>query len=499
MKHFFHKRQPFYLLLLPLFYILHITNEYYALLPVKAALGYLLLYLAVIFLLSGLGYLVFRSFLKAALWAFCLLLTGLFFGKVHDMLKEAGLPHFLTGYSLLLPCILLLWGLITWLLKKPGKAPIKLNSYLNLVFFVFLLIEVYSLSANMIAGKDRKNDLAYYNRPLPADTAAIAASDRPDIFFIVFDEYASSLSLKKYLGYDNSELDSLLVSYGFYLADSSLSNYNYTPLSLGSTFNLQYFNHPVEQQHAVAKVLLQGEYSFGKSFLPAFLQQQGYVIRNFGWMDLQQQPAPETRFFQKENISVFYNETLPYRVWRDIGWNMTNRFPGIFITRNYRKAQQRSFAKNRFNFTHTLAELRKQTDTPKLVYAHFFMPHPPFYLNSRGEFNTLFDDAGKRDSLYLEQLRFCNTWIDSLARAASLPFDRPRIVIIEGDHGYRYADDRLPVRERAMRNLSAYYFSDKDYSRLYRSISPVNSFRVVLNKYFNARLPLLADSTVYLQ
>ena len=48
------------------------------------------------------------------------------------------------------------------------------------------------------------------------------------------------------------------------------------------------------------------------------------------------------------------------------------------------------------------------------------------------------------------------------------------------------------LRER-MSILNAYYFPGKKYQSLYSRISPVNSFRVILNDYFGAALPLLPD------
>jgi hypothetical protein len=41
--------------------------------------------------------------------------------------------------------------------------------------------------------------------------------------------------------------------------------------------------------------------------------------------------------------------------------------------------------------------------------------------------------------------------------------------------------------------LNVYYFPDQDYTALYPAISPVNTFRVVLNQYFGADYPLLPD------
>ena len=47
-----------------------------------------------------------------------------------------------------------------------------------------------------------------------------------------------------------------------------------------------------------------------------------------------------------------------------------------------------------------------------------------------------------------------------------------------------------------MKNLSAYYFPD-DTEGLYPTITPVNSFRVIFNKYFDQNYPLLDDKALY--
>jgi hypothetical protein len=45
--------------------------------------------------------------------------------------------------------------------------------------------------------------------------------------------------------------------------------------------------------------------------------------------------------------------------------------------------------------------------------------------------------------------------------------------------------------------LNAYYLPGDGKNKLYPSISPVNSFRIVLNTYFGAELPLLPDRTYF--
>ena len=45
--------------------------------------------------------------------------------------------------------------------------------------------------------------------------------------------------------------------------------------------------------------------------------------------------------------------------------------------------------------------------------------------------------------------------------------------------------------------LNAYYFPGRNYGGLYERISPVNSFRVVLNTFFGAGLDLLPDKNFF--
>ena len=45
--------------------------------------------------------------------------------------------------------------------------------------------------------------------------------------------------------------------------------------------------------------------------------------------------------------------------------------------------------------------------------------------------------------------------------------------------------------------LNAYYFPGRRYEALYDRISPVNSFRVVLNTFFAANLELLPDRSFF--
>jgi hypothetical protein len=493
------KKIPFHIFLLPVFYILHATNEYYGLFPIRVPLQYLLYYLILSSLVFLCGWLLFRSITKAGFWSIIILILFFFFGKGIDILRASAYLQPLSTYKILLPVMAGILVMLTVYLRKTPRRFYKANSYFNILFCLLVLLEIIHSSVNFFSGADKQNDLSLHSPPLDIPILNTGVAAKPDIFFIVFDEYASSVSLKKYLNYDNSALDSSLAVHGFYVAKNSKGNYNATTLSLASTFNLQYFNTPLEHTPLDPKKILKGQYSFSKSLLPRIMEKQGYIIKNIGILDLENHPAPLTSYFQNSYRNIFYKETIWNRVMNDIWWNIGIKFPGR-SERFYREKQTREVNSYTRNFENILAELQAQSNTPKFVYGHIFMPHRPYYLNRQGQFmNTLFNYTSySRDSLYLEQLAFCNSWIDSLARAAGQPFSRPRVIIIEGDHGYRDANDNQHTRDRELMNLSAYYFSDKDYTSLYDSITPVNSFRLIFNKYFHANLPLLKDSTILL-
>jgi len=69
---------------------------------------------------------------------------------------------------------------------------------------------------------------------------------------------------------------------------------------------------------------------------------------------------------------------------------------------------------------------------------------------------------------------------------------QPPIIVIQGDHGPAPFD----VIPRRMKNLNSYYFPDNTEG-LYPTITPVNTFRLILNKYFGQQYPMLKDRSLY--
>lgn len=492
---------PLHVFLLPIFFVLHVLNSYFGLIPGKAYAtigGYYLLLSA--FLLIA-GRFLLRSYSKAGIWTTGWLLAFYFFGSFHDFLKGLPIPRVFTSYAMLLSLMVIIFITLFFYLKKRTAPFSKAHQYLNLLFGILVLIELVQVAYKGVTGKQEANDYAHTQPPV-LKTLPTQDGPAPDIFFIVFDEYTSSPALKKYYGYDNSQLDSTLRANRFYIASKSQSNYNSTPLSIASCFNMQYFNPSLEGDHVTTKKILQALYSLKKSQLPGLLAEKGYDIYNYGLCDLDQYPVYTSRTFARYETLPLYQETLWGRIERDIWWN-TYKWNIPFLPsmrkRQFVKEGESSVAINRTNYRLTLAELNKQTSRPRFVFTHIMMPHAPFFLDENGQLNQNIAELANTfgTSLYLKQLTYCNKWIDSLAKAANQPFSRPRVVIIEGDHGFR--DPGLTIREKQFMNLNALYFSDQDYVSLYDSLSPVNTFNAVFNKYFHTKLPLHKNSTFLLR
>ena len=73
------------------------------------------------------------------------------------------------------------------------------------------------------------------------------------------------------------------------------------------------------------------------------------------------------------------------------------------------------------------------------------------------------------------------------------------IIIIQGDHGATVIPGIEEFNEEAIRerfsNLNAYYFPLNSEIKPYDGITPVNTFRIIFNNYFNSNYELLEDNS----
>jgi hypothetical protein len=326
----------------------------------------------------------------------------------------------------------------------------------------------------------------------------------PDIYLLILDGYGRTDLLKELFSYDNSDFVAKLSELGFYVASQSTSNYSQTLLSLASILNLEYLEsitksippdtknrRPLRsllRTNRLVEILRLHDYEFvmiGSGYASAEISSAdrniglAFDTGEFGNLLLAQSPFPAlSNLIGNEKLSSWQYDVHRARLKKAI---------------------------------ESLGQLEREP-RPKFVLAHILAPHPPFVFDALGEPQNSrrlfgFHDGslyrGRRDeyrSGYVGQARWVETQVvDAIRKIESR--SPGAVIILQGDHGpglqlnWRKVK-ATNVRER-MSILNAYKVPDAIKSRLYSEITPVNSFRLVLNELFNTDLPLLADKNYF--
>jgi len=498
------QQRPYFLVLLPLFFIAHGYNDLFGFFPFQFVLLNFITTLFAAALLYLTAAALFKNKQKNALFTFWLLLIILAFGSIHDEFKKIFNAGFFSSYKFILPLILLAFILLFIYLKKKESAFSGFFRFLNLLFFIFLLYEFFSGILNFIHYKKGSNLLdnrftavsQYRSKSFVPDSA------KPDIYFLVFDAMPSTNAMKTSWNYDNSSLDSFLLKKGFYISKDSKSNYNLTVLSVSSTLNMDY-TPPINLYQDETKMYFKASASILDNSLTKILQKEGYSISQYQPVSFNNKDWKGTLFFHDMLYMNYFYKTLPGRMYRDLGWNFS-RLNLTFIKENaISRYEKRNIESERD--LHKTIELVKGSCSltnpkPQFVYAHFELPHDPFVFDSAGNrkptVETIQLTEEDQPNAFIEQVKFANHIIDTLVTHIKKSNKKNTVIIIEGDHGFRNIYGKKGYM--TFDNLNSIYYPDGDYRSHYPSISPVNSFRVVLNKFFAASMPLLKDSSIFI-
>ena len=486
--------QPLFLLLLPVFFVLHGFVENIGFVSVASCLPLLGIYLLSAGIFFLIFYLLLRDSRKAALMSFYLLCFYFFFGAIHDFVKAHASR--LSRYSILL--LLFVAGalaLFIYLRKKPVFG--RLILLLNCLFIIYLLID----AATWIT------KIGSHPLPVPAKSSVLSpyyragdSSARPDIYLLLFDEYSASRTLQSVYHYDNSALDSFLKSEDFYLPRECRSNYYATTFSMASMLNLGY--HP-----EISGLYVKPDDNIGmleklrQADVVNFLMARGYTIINNSPFDLPGHPGRFEQPFIVQKTTLITRRTLLNYVSRDIGWWLQKKLKDSAILRKDNITTL--YRSNMASLDSTMKESAKPSPRPRFVYMHVLMPHFYYMFDSLQHRRTLSDIMGRPDpqsdpERYLEYLPYVNARIREVITTIKKNTRGKAVILFMSDHGYRY-DAANILRPYFFNNQNAVYLPDKDYSLFYDSITNVNEFRVLFNKLFRLNLPLLRDSVIFLQ
>ncbi len=338
--------------------------------------------------------------------------------------------------------------------------------------------------------------------PLPE--LGVTPDGRPlrDILYIVPDRYGREDNLQATFGIDNSAFTELLERRDFQVLDDVLGNYPRTSHSLAATLSMEYLDDvaasiPVGQRddlqpayrllrdHRVGDVLKQAGYEYihiGSWWSPTATATDADVVLNYD--------------SRSEFAQVFADTTLGPTVLELLGVGGESS----------RERRRNHSAWQLDQLDRLLAE---EAPRPRFILAHITLPHEPYVFDEDGsEVSLEQEKARTRADSYERQLRYLNTRLERIVDAAvDQPDATAPIVLIQSDEGphthrqevtlksrFRFAEATDEELRTKLRVFSAYRLPGEGADVVVpEDLSPVNSFRLILDTYLGTELGLLPD------
>ena len=381
--------------------------------------------------------------------------------------------------------------------------PAVITRYLNLVAIVSIIFPL----GIVLQDRFLPSRLEGWRPNLPPVHSTKTPVFLPDIYYIILDGYVRSDVLQDMYGYNNQGFIHELQARGFYVATNSHSNYMMTAFSLASSLNLNYLDFPASFSEDTSNNRKPLRRLFLDNRLMAFLKSYGYHTTAFSSGFNPTRMITADTFIEKTFTPFTPLETLILQT--SIAWIPFELIPSgnDFILPGYEA--------HRNNLLYQFEQLPivAESTRPDLIFAHFLLPHPPFVFGRDGEFvnpdrpYSVGDGnhfQGSREEYlqsYRDQVHYANRLVLDMLDAILLESPTPPIIIIQGDHGPgAYLDweslENTCLRERTS-ILNAYLLPSEIQEKLYDSITPVNSFRIVFDELFGTQLGLLPDRTFY--
>jgi hypothetical protein len=387
-----------------------------------------------------------------------------------------------------LATLLALCVLTGYLSKKEIFSKILLGVTLVLVG-IPISMGFFILAQYGVRTFNQPTNIVYSKKKESVDLVAQGGLPFPNIYYLILDGYSSQAMIKKFTNYDNSDFLNTLRKNGFYVAEKSHSNFPITYLSLASSLEMSQLLSPgdsaISSRSPFFKII-EGRNSTVRSLRHAGYQ---YIQFQNGRWD-----GSSCRGLEDLCVRRLDSHSS------EITSNLLRMTPLSSLSKSILESNLPDEI-DEFGFTKLLKSLPNlvKTKRPYFLFAHLFSPHPPMFFR---------DDCSMRDKglenwdppSYRAQVKCLNKRILSFL-GVILKTDPKSIILLQGDHGADFLEQfKIPlnlwtpdqIQERTS-ILNAYKLPENCIKELYPTITPVNSFRMVLNCIGGAGMKLLED------
>jgi len=406
-------------------------------------------------------------------------------------------------YLMLVWCEMMVSG-IYFFVKTP-KGLENVTQFANIVAATLVVMSLGNIGFYEFSTRDVQQSEVGRHEQVFDSVGLDARSDPPDIYYVILDGYASSSTLEAIYGYDNHDFIKDLIERGFFVASESRSNYPTTYHSLASSLNMDYVNHLADSVGVRSSDLQVLAQMIEDNWVVEFLKAQGYTFIHLssGWG-----PTESNRHADLSSEDFNMQCGAWGGIWDEfvtllIQTTMLRPFSSYIIGGDARAKILCAFS--------MLIEARR-IEGPKFVFAHILSPHPPFLFGRDGEPvpETLLKLDGyvwEQKEAYVDQLIFINKQVEVLVDDWLAKSKTPPVIILQADHGSAssFGGTKSPEWEQPTQEMleerfhifNAYYLPGNGDDLLYDSITPVNTFRLIFNVYFDTSYDLLEDRSYH--
>lgn len=407
------------------------------------------------------------------------------FGRVGTMLGVYDGP-----LEAVLVAELLILVLIAIVAVQKVHPPQALTRTLNAVSLFLVVVNVVPIVAVEMSGA------AEFRFPsVPEGLDPAASGPERDVYYLIFDRYAGAETLSDLYGFDNSDFYEWLSDHGFEVVKGALANYPQTSHSLASSLNMSSLDDLARAQGMASSAWTPIHQTLQDSAVARTFEAMGYKYEHVGswWGPTAVDPIADDNY-----VYGLSTEFL------GMSLNMT-AVPAI--ERLFRRPPSREHEEwNQVHFQiRALGEIASDP-SPTFTFAHFLIPHPPYIFGADGRFMPS-DPNRPIVTAYIDQLKYTNDVIERVVTDLQGAPGPPPIIVIQSDEGpHPLAVDQLTLKlswsqasdvelGRKLRILNAYYLPGDPETKPYPTITPVNTFRMILNDYFGGSLAMLPDRT----
>jgi hypothetical protein len=368
----------------------------------------------------------------------------------------------------------------------------RLTPGLNLIAGVLVLINLAPIVTSGAANAQGSGGA------VGEDVALRAPAHERDVYYIIFDRYADEVTLQDDYAFDNTPFLGQLGDRGFDVVTDAVGNYPRTSHSLASSLNMSFLDDLVAEEGPDSDDWPRLQSNLQDFRVSRALQAIGYRYEHIGswWGPTREDPTADDNFVYggREFPTVLLNTTI----WGELSAHLGLSHPLTMGEEQYRRITYQY---------DSLLQIAEQPG-PTFTFAHFTLPHPPYVIDANGDFLPPEKAVADPNAAYVGQVEYANHLMLELSdRLLAGPDETDPIIVFQSDEGphpirleqneqdfdwTKATDTELGMK---MRILDAVYLPGEGSDAQLGSFTPVNTFRIIFDRYFGADLPLLPDRT----